>query len=252
MDTKFAVGTRLALVTGGAQRIGAAISRKLHAAGYNLALHYRRSQDAAKTLADSLNQERPDSCRLYQADLSSVDEIQAMTAKLIADSPRVELLVNNASSFEPTPLASSSEADFDNMLGANLKGPYFLVQQLLPALQEGEGNIVNILDVHAEHPLTGFSAYCAAKAGLASLTRSLALELAPAIRANGVAPGAILWPGEEAQFDNQAMQDTIERTPLGRLGEPEDIARAVRFLATEAPFITGQVLAVDGGRTLPA
>ena len=244
--------TKLALVTGGAQRIGAAICRELHAAGYNLALHYRRSKEAAQALADELNQQRADSCRLYQAELSSVDEIQTMAGQLMADSAHLDLLVNNASSFEPTPLASSSESDFDDMLGTNLKGPYFLIQQLLPALRQAEGNIVNILDVHAQRPLAGFSAYCAAKAGLASLTRSLALELAPAIRANGVAPGAILWPGEEAEFDEKVMHETIERTPLGRLGEPEDIAKAVRFLATEAPFITGQVLAVDGGRTLPA
>ena len=243
---------RTALITGAAQRIGSEIARELHRAGFDIALHYRSSDAQAQHLAHELNTARTDSCQLFSADLANLGDVQRLGGEIVGRYRSLDLLVNNASGFEPTPIQSCSEAEFDAMLASNLKGPYFLIQSLLPALQKAGGAIVNIVDVHVEQPLPDFNAYCAAKAGLASLTRSLALELAPAIRANGVAPGAILWPGEEAQFDNQAMQDTIERTPLGRLGEPEDIARAVRFLATEAPFITGQVLAVDGGRTLPA
>ena len=150
----------------------------------------------------------------------------------------------------PRPLESCTEAQFDAMLGANLKGPYFLIQALLPALREAGGGVVNIIDIHAERPLRDFNAYGAAKAGLASLTRSLALELGPEIRVNAVSPGAILWPEGDEGFDDTERKLTIERTPLGRLGDPCDIARTVRFLACEAPFITGQVIAVDGGRGL--
>jgi len=176
--------------------------------------------------------------------------VRALAGQLLASYLAIDLLVNNASGFAPTPIEHCTEAEFDAMLGANLKGPYFLIQGLLPALREGGGSIVNIIDVHATHPLRNFNAYCSAKAGLASLTRSLAVELAPNIRVNGVAPGAILWPDGTAEYDEAARKNTIERTPLQRLGEPTDIAKAVRYLACDAPFVTGQIIAVDGGRTL--
>lgn len=240
-----------ALVTGGAQRIGAAIVRELHRRGFTIALHYRSSADAAEALADSLNRERPDSCRCYRADLTSLGEIEALAAKVSTHlKTGLQLLVNNASSFEPTPFGEAQEADFDAMLASNLKGPFFLTQALLPLLRTGQGNIVNIIDTHVQRPLNRFSAYCAAKAGLESLTRSLALELGPDIRVNGVAPGAILWPEDDTAYDSASREAMLARTPLQRLGDPEDIARAVAFLATEAPFITGQVIAVDGGRLL--
>ena len=244
------INKKVAIVTGAAQRIGAAIARELHGAGFDIALHYRSSQGAAKDLADELRSQRKDSCQLFQADLQSVDEVRALAGQLLANYPAIDLLVNNASGFTPTPIERCTEAEFDAMLGANLKGPYFLIQDLLPGLRACGGTIVNIIDVHANHPLRNFNAYCAAKAGLASLTRSLAVELAPEVRVNGVSPGAILWPEGNANYDDATREATVERTPLGRLGEPADIAKAVRYLACDAPFVTGQVIAVDGGRTL--
>ncbi|WP_116368296.1 pteridine reductase [Parahaliea mediterranea] len=237
----------LALVTGGAQRIGAAIARELHSRGLDIALHYHRSSQAAEALAAALNRLRPASCHLWQADLQQVGAIQRMAKDLQAAHPTLALLVNNASGFAPTPLAATTEADFDALLGSNLKGPYFLVQALLPALCAAGGSVVNLIDVHATRPLKDFNAYCAAKAGLASLTRSLALELGPQVRVNGVAPGAILWPEDDAAYDEGRRDAILAATPLARLGEPADIARSVAFLGLDAPFITGQVLAVDGG-----
>ncbi|GAB3282203.1 pteridine reductase [Parahaliea aestuarii] len=240
----------LALVTGGAQRIGAAIVRELHGRGMDIALHYRSSSVTAEALATALNRERPGSCHLWQADLCQVDDIQRVGASFLATHPALKLLVNNASGFAPTPLASATEADFDALLGSNLKGPYFLLQALLPALRAGGGSVVNLIDIHAGRPLKDFNAYCAAKAGLASLTRSLALELGPRVRVNGVAPGAILWPEDDAAYDDNKRRAILAATPLARLGDPADIARTVAFLGLEASFITGQVLAVDGGWSL--
>jgi pteridine reductase len=239
-----------ALVTGAAQRIGGEIIRELHGAGFDVALHYRRSRDAAKSLADELNLARPGSCRLFQADLAVGAELRRLGEDLMAAYDSLDLLVNNASGFEPTPIASCTVSEFDAMIDSNLKGPYFLVQALLPMLRTAKGSIVNILDAHVEHPLADFNAYCAAKAGLASLTRSLAVELGPDIRVNGVAPGAILWPEGGEAYDDAMRRGTVERTPLRRTGEPSDIARTVRFLACDAPFISGQVITVDGGKSL--
>ena len=239
-----------ALVTGAAQRIGCEIVRELHGAGFDIALHYRRSAGAAKSLEDELNATRPGSCRLFQADLAVAGERRQMVDELVNAYGRLDLLVNNASGFEPTPISACTVAEFDAMIDSNLKGPYFLIQALLPMLQTAKGSIVNILDAHVEHPLPDFNAYCAAKAGLASLTRSLAVELGPEIRVNGVAPGAILWPEGGEAYDDAMRRGTVERTPLRRTGEPSDIARTVRFLACDAPFISGQVITVDGGKSL--
>ncbi len=238
---------KIALVTGGAQRIGAALCRHLHGRGYTVALHYRHSAAAANKLADELNEARADSCSLWQADLEDIEAVRELGARFLNTYPSPNLLVNNASGFAATPIESATEAEFDAMLGSNLKGPYFLVQALLPGLRAAGGSVVNLIDLHAERPLRDYNAYCAAKAGLASLTRSLALELGPEVRVNGVAPGAILWPENEDAYDGEARAQLLARTPLGRLGNPEDIARTVGFLAEEAPYITGQVLAVDGG-----
>ncbi|MCB1843148.1 MAG: pteridine reductase [Halioglobus sp.] len=241
--------SRVAVVTGGARRIGAAIARQLHATGFDIALHYRSSQTDAERLRDELCALRAGSCELFAADLGDLAHVNALAQALVSQYPRIDLLVNNASGFEPTPIRGCTPEQFDQMLGANLRGPYFLIQGLLPALRDG-ASIVNLLDVHIERPLRDYNAYGAAKAGLASLTRSLALELGPAVRVNGVAPGAILWPEDEAAYDAETRKRTIAQTPLARLGEPSDIARTVAFLACEAPFITGQVIVVDGGRGL--
>ncbi len=241
---------RVAVVTGGARRIGRAIAVHLHGMGFDIALHYRSSWDSAQTLADELCRERINSCQLFQADLQEQVQVSAMAEDIRAHYASIDLLVNNASGFSPTPIETATPVQFDNMLDANLRGPYFLIQGLLPAMRSGSASIVNILDVHVERPLRQFNVYGAAKAGMASLTRSLAVELAPAIRVNGVAPGAILWPEEDDTYDALMRENTIEHTPLKRQGEPIDIARTVGFLACDAPFITGQVIVVDGGRSL--
>jgi pteridine reductase len=241
---------KVAVITGGARRIGCVIARHLHQLGFDIALHYRTSRDSAQALADELCGERAGSCRLFKADLQHQVEISTLAAELIAQYPSIQLLVNNASGFSPTPIETCTVADFDRMLDTNLRGPYFLIQGLLPAMKSGSAAIVNILDVHVDRPLRHYNAYCAAKAGMASLTRSLALELAPDIRVNGVAPGAILWPEEEGAYDASMREATIAQTPLKRQGEPMEIARTVGFLAADASFITGQVINVDGGRSL--
>lgn len=243
-------GQKTALVTGGAQRIGREIACHLHALGFDIALHYRSSAQAAGDLAAQLNAAREDSCVLVQGALDTAVDVEAVVAQVSERHAALDLLVNNASGFEPTPIATCTPQQFDAMIGSNLRGPYFLIQGLLPLLRAAGGNIVNIVDVHVERPLRDFNVYGAAKAGLASLTRSLAVELGPQIRVNAVAPGAILWPEDDAAYDAQAREQTVAQTPLQRLGEPADIARAVVFLAEQAPFVTGQVIAVDGGRGL--
>jgi pteridine reductase len=241
---------KIALVTGGARRIGRAIAVHLHQRGFDIALHYHRSTDSAQDLADQLCSERPGSCELFQADMQDQLQVSALASQLAARYPAIDVLVNNASGFAPTPLATCTPAQFDSMLDTNLRGPYFLIQGLLPLMRSGDASIVNLLDVHVERPLPQFNVYGAAKAAMASLTRSLALELAPDIRVNGIAPGAILWPEGEASYDDATRAKTIAGIPLERLGEPLDIARTVSFLACDAPFITGQIVVVDGGRSL--
>ena len=243
-------GPGVALVTGGARRIGRTIALHLHRRGFDIALHYCSSLASAQALAEELCRERANSCTLFEADLRDCGQVSALAGAAIARYPSIELLVNNASGFAPTPIETCAVGEFDAMLNANLRGPYFLIQGLLPAMQSGRASIVNLLDVHMERPLRHYNAYGAAKAGLAALTRSLALELAPGIRVNGVSPGAILWPEAADAYDAAMRERTLERTPLKRLGEPEDVAAAVGFLACDAPFITGQVIVVDGGRGL--
>lgn len=236
------------LVTGAAQRIGAAICRHLHNKGYDLLLHYRSSREAADALATELNANRPDSCRLVRADLCDADAVEALAKE--AQSYRLAGLVNNASSFYPTPAGNVTQADWDALMGPNLRAPLFLSHRLAEALAANQGAIVNITDIHAERPLEQHSVYCAAKAGLLMLTQSMAQELGPEVRVNAVAPGAILWPGGDSTLDDEATQaDIMRRTPLGKLGNVEDIAGAVGFLLDEAPYVSGQVLRVDGGRS---
>jgi pteridine reductase len=241
---------KVAVITGGARRIGRAIAAHLHGMGFDIALHYRSSANTALALADELCEQRAGSCQLFQADLQDLGQVSTLARDLHTHYQGIDLLVNNASTFAPTPIDSCTPALFDSMLDTNLRAPYFLVQGLLPALRGGGASIINLLDVHVDRPLRHYNAYCAAKAGLASLTRSLAVELGPEIRVNGIAPGAILWPEGNDSYDASTRERVLAQTPLQRLGDPTDIARAVAFFACEAPFITGQVIAVDGGRSL--
>ena len=241
----------VALVTGGAKRIGAEICHALHQRGFNIILHYRSSEKEAKQLCQSLNAERSNSCTLYQASLDKLVDIEELACFAKQAWGRFDLLVNNASSFYPTPFLQTIEADWNELMSSNLKGAFFLSQQLALALQKYQGCIVNIIDVYAQSPLKNHPVYCIAKAGLVAMTQSLALELGPDVRVNGVSPGAILWPEAETSEPDEldpAQQEIIKRTCLQRRGQPRDIAQTVAFLAQDAPFITGQVIAVDGGR----
>lgn len=241
---------KVAVVTGAARRIGRAIAVHLHDIGFDIALHYRTSSQSAQALAEELCAQRADSCQLFQADLESLEQVSALARELQAQYSSIHLLVNNASGFSPTPIETSTPQELDSMLNSNLRGPYFLIQGLLPVMRSGGASIVNILDVHIDRPMRHYNAYGAAKAGMASLTRSLALELGPDIRVNGVSPGAILWPEGDDSYDEAMREVELQQTPLKCLGEPMDIARTVSFLACNAPFITGQVIVVDGGRSL--
>jgi pteridine reductase len=238
----------LALVTGAALRIGANISEQLHTAGYDLLLHYRHSAQPARALADRLNRIRSGSCRLLQCDLADMAALEVMLGGLHNET-RLSLLVNNASSFYPTPVDGVTQQDWDQLINSNLRAPFFLSTSLAPLLRANAGCIVNLVDIHAERGLTGYPVYSIAKAGLKMMTQSLAKELAPEVRVNGIAPGPILWPEAEAALSEAARQQVLEKTLLGRTGSPEDIAQAVLYLA-QAGYVTGQVLAVDGGRSL--
>jgi len=240
------MATRVALITGAARRLGKATALALHQRGLNILLHYRRSETDARALTDEMNALRPDSAHLLKADLDDPDAVRALACEALAPWGRVDVLVNNASSFYATPLETASDDDWVKLVHSNLRAPFILMQSLAATLREHHGSVVNLIDVYAQKPLFEHSLYCAAKAGLASLTLSMARELAPNVRVNGVAPGPILWP-EQGQ-DNQS--DIIAATALKRTGQPDDIAGAVTWLALDAPFVTGQILAVDGGRSL--
>jgi pteridine reductase len=236
------------LVTGGATRIGASIARKYHGAGAMVFIHYRNSAEQAQQLTGDLNAARDKSAVAIQADLQDPQAPAALLEKVEEHSGRLDVLVNNAADFFATPFGSVSQEDWDRLIGSNLRAPLFLCQAFLPLLKESNGLILNILDIHAKKPLTGHSVYCIAKAGLSMLTRSLALDLAPEIRVNGIAPGAILWPAQG--MPAKEKEAIVSQTPMGRTGEASDIASLAVFLATDAGYITGQVIAVDGGRSL--
>lgn len=240
----------VALITGAARRIGATIAKYLHEAGYNLILHYRNSSDHCEQLCESLNQQRSDSAAALQADLCDISAVENLGKQAQQQWNRLDALVNNASSFYPTPVGGISLKDWQNLLGTNLQAPLFLSQACAPALKESKGCIVNIADIHGERPLSGYTVYCLAKAGNIMLTKSLAKELAPEIRVNGIAPGTILWPENEAALNEDVQELILKRIALGKVGDPADIAKTVKFLLMEAPYITGQILAVDGGRNL--
>ena len=241
---------KVILVTGGARRVGAATCRKLHAGGANLVVHYRESEKEARDLQAELDSIRPDSVALVQADLLDTSRLPYLVDEAIQRFGKLDALVNNASSFFPTPMGEITEQMWDDLIGSNLKAPLFLSQAAALPLRKQHGCIVNIVDIHAEWPLKRYVIYNAAKGGLASLTRSLAQELAPEVRVNGISPGPILWPEEGEWADEASRQHIINRTLLKRTGEPDDIARTVAFLIADSPYITGQIISVDGGRSV--
>ncbi len=240
---------KTALITGGAKRVGAASARLLHAAGANLMIHYRNSAGEARTLQAELNAIRPDSVALIQADLLDIGGLPSLINKTVATFGGLDVLLNNASSFYPTPVGTIGEDDWIDLMGSNLKAPLFLSQAAAPELKKRRGCIINITDIHAERPMKSYVVYSIAKAGLVGLTKSLARELAPEVRVNAVAPGPIMWPEDDANFDEVSRQRIVSHTMLKRAGDPIDIALAVRFFAMDTHFVTGQVLAVDGGRS---
>ena len=234
------------LVTGAARRIGAAIARRLHAAGFDVALHRRASAAEMAALAAELEAARPRSTAMLAGELGDDAVPARLVAETLARFGRLDALVNNASAFFPTPLGSTTPAQFDELFAANARAPFFLAQAAAPALRAARGAIVNLADIHGERPLRDHAPYCMAKAALIMLTRALALELAPDVRVNAVAPGAILWPEQEKP--DAAKDAVLARVPLRRTGEPDDVAEAVRWLLQDARYTTGHVLRVDGGR----
>jgi pteridine reductase len=237
-----------ALITGGARRLGAAIVRRLHAAGASVLIHYRDSDADATKLVAELNAQRPKSAAHVKAELLAPIAPRALVGAAMDSFGRLDFLVNNASSFFPVAMGEIESSQWEELIGSNLRAPLFIAQEAAPELSKNSGAIVNIVDIHAERPLKGYPVYSIAKGGLAALTRSLAIELAPHVRVNGIAPGAIAWP-EDGQFDPIERSRILATTPLGRVGSPEDIAQAVHFLAC-ASYVTGQIIAVDGGRSL--
>jgi pteridine reductase len=239
---------KVALITGAAHRIGAEIARCLHAAGADVVLHYRSSKDAAERLREGLEAARPDSVLLLQADLQDCAGFPQLIDHIRDIRGRLDILVNNASSFYPTPLAEASAHQWEDLIGSNLKGPFFLSREAAPLLRAAKGCVINLVDIHAERPLKDYPIYSIAKAGNAMMVKALARELGPEVRVNGIAPGAILWP--EQGLGESAKQQILDRTALRRAGSPADIARTLLFLVRDADYITGQIIAVDGGRTL--
>lgn len=246
--TNTALEGKTVLITGAARRVGATIARTLHAAGANVLIHYRTSAEAAETLARELVALRAGSARTLRADLLDLNQLAPLIDAALGAFGRLDVLVNNASTFYPTPIGAVTAHDWDDLMGTNVRAPLFLAQAAAPALRATGGLIINLIDIHGSRPLKRFAVYCTAKAALAMLTRSLARELAPEVRVNGIAPGPIMW-SEDAP-DPQLKAKIISRTLLQRQGSPEDVARTALFFAAEAPYITGQILAVDGGRSV--
>ena len=241
---------KVVLITGGAKRVGAAICRSLHADGFNLMIHYKSSIEEARSLQAELSLQRPNSVAIIQGDLLNIASLPKLISETIHHFGRLDVLINNASTYYPTEIGEIDEAKWQDLVGSNLKAPLFLSQSAAPELRKNHGCIVNITDMHVERPKKGYIVYSVAKAGLVTLTKSLAHELSPEVRVNAVAPGPVQWPENNPQFDELYRQRVINQTLLKRVGEAEDVAKAVKFLVTDAPFITGHVLAVDGGRSL--
>ncbi len=248
LDSSNALANQAVLITGAGKRVGAAIARHLHAAGANVVIHYRNSATEAASLASRLNDSRPQSAVTLAGDLLATASLPDLVQRAAAAFGRLDVLVNNASSFYPTPLGTITETEWNDLFGTNLKAPLFLAQAAIPYLKTTRGLILNLVDIHSQRPLPEHTVYCAAKAGLAMLTRALARELGPDIRVNGIAPGPILWP--EGGLDSALQDKIISRTALRRAGSPDDIGKAVLFFVKDAPYVTGQILAVDGGRSI--
>src|ERR1700716_2412120 len=239
---------QVVLITGGARRVGAEIARTLHAAGASILIHYRSSAAAAIALAGHFNQIRPHSAAIHSAHLSTPDAPEKLVAAALLEYGRLDVLINNASSFYPTPVGQITLPQWDDLMGSNLKAPLFLSQAAAPSLARQRGLIINMIDIHALRPLKAHPVYSVAKAGLAMLTRALARELGPEVRVNGIAPGPVLWP--EGDMDEELKREILDKTALKRHGTPQDIARTALVLARDAPYITGQIIAVDGGRSI--
>jgi pteridine reductase len=243
---------KAALISGGARRVGAEIARTLHGHGMNLVIHYRSSKDDAHALQAELEKNRANSVALVQGDLLATARLPAVVEEAAAAFGRLDALVNNASSFYPTPVGSATEHQWDDLIGTNLKAPFFLAQAAWPHLRKTHGCIINIADIHGERPIKRYPIYSAAKAGLVMLTKSLARELAPEVRVNAIAPGTIMWPEGEAEVSAAQKQEMLARIPLKRSGVPSDIAATALFLIRDASYVNGQVIAVCGGRTVVA
>jgi pteridine reductase len=241
---------KVVLVTGGAKRVGAAICRRLHAAGAQIAVHYRNSEREALDLQNELNEIRLKSVHTFRVDLLDLDALPQLVNAVVDEFGQLDVLINNASSFYATPLPNIDEQQWHDLLGTNLKAPLFLAQAAAAELRRRHGCIVNIADIHAERPMFGYLLYSTAKAGLVALTKGLAQEMAPQVRVNAVAPGVIIWPENEAWQDQEQRRKIVAHTLLKREGEPDDIARAVQFLVSDAPYITGQIISVDGGSSV--
>ncbi|MET0331741.1 MAG: pteridine reductase, partial [Dyella sp.] len=237
------------LITGAGKRVGAVIAHQLHAAGYDLALHYRHSADACLQLATQLNTERPSSTLALAAELADIAQLPLLIEQVMSRFGRLDGLINNASAFYPTPIDTATPAQWNELFASNAQAPFFLVQAALPALRQSQGAIINLIDIYAERALREHPLYVMAKAALAAMTRTLAADLGPTVRINGIAPGAVLWPSEGKPL--AAQQAMIAATPLQRMGTPDDVARTALWLLRDAPFVTGQIITVDGGRSLP-
>lgn len=241
---------KVVLITGGAKRIGASICRMLHASGARIMIHYRNSVSEARALQSELNLQRANSAAIIQGDLLNLAMLPSLVHETVQHFGRLDVLINNASSYYATELGEIDDGQWQDLIGSNLKAPLFLAQAAAHELRRRHGCIINITDMHVERPKKGYIVYSVAKAGLVTLTKSLAHELGPEVRVNSVAPGPVLWPEDNPQFDEVYRQRVISQTLLKRIGESDDVAKAVRFLIHDAPFITGQVIAVDGGRSL--
>ena len=241
------VDNKVVLITGAAHRIGATTARYLHEAGFNIILHYLSSRSPAQALQKELNGKRENSVVLVQADLCANNALNALAKEAYNAWQRLDVLINNASTFYRTPIGSANDQHWDDLFGTNVKAPFFLAQAAAPFLRKTHGCIINMVDIHARRPLKEYSIYSMAKAALETMTKALARELGPEIRVNGVAPGAILWPDN---IDEVTKQRIVSKTFLKRKGEPEDIAKAIRFIIEDAPYMTGQIISIDGGRSL--
>ena len=241
---------KVVLITGGAKRVGAAICRELHAHGAQLMIHYKSSLTEARALQAELNLQRASSVAIIQGDLLNFAVLPSLVNETVKHFGKLDVLINNASTYYSTEIGHINEENWHDLMGSNLKAPMFLAQAAATELRKNHGCIINITDMHIERPKKGYVVYSVAKAGLVTLTKSLAHELSPEVRVNAVAPGPVQWPENNPQFDEVYRQRVISQTLLKRVGEAADIAKAVKFLVADAPFITGHVLAVDGGRSL--